>query len=488
MGLVLLRIPFFFNGHLQTDAFISWRCAKNIVETGVYGYNPGEASSASTSHLYVFLCAGLFKLFGAYFFVAQLVMSAGFMLAGLGLLARVFFEDPKKQRAVWALSALMPVSFQASTMGMETALLILLIAMTVWFSARAGAWGWLALGAAFLLPWARPDAVVYGGLVFLWLWVRDKKFPFVFGSALLAGTCSMLAFNHAYFGQWLHQTIVGKSLCHHPSHTLGAIAESVREVFAGKNAFNPGIFSPFFTRFLVPVREIVLVSVLAIFSLAWFRFRTKATRAAVLIFILLALVPPAVYALGGIVYFWYLLPSANFANVLLFSWFVDRWQGKGLRLVLILVAVLACLQWAQAFKEGGNERQMKDIGLDIAKLARTGDTLYLEPAGAPVFYSNLYTWDSFGITSPLITDYEKQHGKNWLMAFLKDKHPDLIFRVRPFSLATCGADLDEVWFNKHYKIKKEWVYDPAMYYSKNAPTWRLVKDRAPLAYVLYGRT
>jgi hypothetical protein len=95
---LLVRLPFFWTRAVQEDAFISFRCARNFADTGVYGFNAGERVSAATSHAYVFLLALLRKAFGGQlighvigvddFIVAALVANTLMLVVGSWALAR----------------------------------------------------------------------------------------------------------------------------------------------------------------------------------------------------------------------------------------------------------------------------------------------------------------------------------------------------------------------------------------------------------------
>src|SRR5580692_9113543 len=97
--LVLVRVPFFLTHHVQEDAYISWRCARNFANTGVYCFNFPERVSASTSHAYVFLTAGVIRIAGTHFVPVILTLNTMMFVAAMYLIVGVICPVPR--RALW---------------------------------------------------------------------------------------------------------------------------------------------------------------------------------------------------------------------------------------------------------------------------------------------------------------------------------------------------------------------------------------------------
>ena len=190
--LLLIRIPFLFTHHVQEDAYISLRCAENLAETGVYGFNPGEKVSSSTAHLYVFIAA-LVRLAagGSAYIPVMLVLNILFFLAGTYLLSRVLIEGRVQQILLWACISILPVSLLISYSGMETSLLVFLIGAGLYLYDRSKNRA-LALLVLALMPWVRPDAVAYALLIVFWYSVRDRRLDWVGAGAVACGFAVML--------------------------------------------------------------------------------------------------------------------------------------------------------------------------------------------------------------------------------------------------------------------------------------------------------
>jgi hypothetical protein len=289
---------------------------------------------------------------------------------------------------------------------------------------------------------------------------------------LAVGVGSLLLFNTLYFGAALNQTIIAKTVCYQPSHSPGAIAANLRQVFAGR-LLDTGIYSPIASRYLVPFRELILALALAAFALACARFRRKSPLMALLVSS--AVLVPIAYAVGGITVFpWYFYPSQIFAYLVFIALILDPAPGlpnwfSRLSRPLLLLLVLGCASalWLHSVGSGSSERFLADIGRDLKSLAKPTDTLFLEPAGTPPYYAELYTYDEVGLVSPLVTDYQRRFGPAWYYKFLSDFHPNWIVENKDTVATCCGAitaTSDQAWFDGHYQKVKTYHYDAESYY------------------------
>ena len=96
--LMLVRVPSYLTHHIQEDSFITWRCARSLATTGVYGFNPGERVSACTSHAYAGLCTLVMLACREHFISVILWLNAAMFLAGTLLICRRIFPDPGRAR------------------------------------------------------------------------------------------------------------------------------------------------------------------------------------------------------------------------------------------------------------------------------------------------------------------------------------------------------------------------------------------------------
>jgi hypothetical protein len=100
-----------------------------------------------------------------------------------------------------------------------------------------------------------------------------------------------------------------------------------------------------------------------------------------------AILPPAAYVYGGVIFPWYLWPSAVVAFALVSGMVVEsRWKCIRLKSVIAMFAVLllglSAIRFAATANAGVQESIYRaGVGRFIASIAHTGDTLFLEPAG-----------------------------------------------------------------------------------------------------------
>ncbi len=469
LALVLIRIPFYLTHHIQEDAYITLRCAKNLAETGIYGYNPGERVSASTSHLYVFLAAIVRLVAGknAFITVVQVVNTILFV-AGSYFLARVLQKPGKGMLILWIILSLLPVSLLISYSGMETSLLIFMVGLVLYLL-HEQQYHWLALLSFAMIPWVRPDAIACSLIILFWVSIRSGKPRFDLAGAVLAGIGTFFAFNWLYFGAFLNNSILAKEQSR-PAFSVERVFSTVKTVFFGENG---GLFTPIRTKYLdhFGVVFLLLVAVGMIIFIIQYRNNRQVFYSGLSI-ISMALLIPAAYSLGRVVFPWYFWPATFFGYAIVCALVVD-WLSKsrkGYRLasVIIGLAVLGGMaaQWCYSYSWGMKEYAYRgEIGMKLAELARENDTLFLEPAGYIPYYSGLYTYDEAGLGSPLILHYRDLYQTPWWIRFVEDAQPDWIIQREHFKEFTTyqGYILNETeqrWFLDQYHLVAEISYQP----------------------------
>ena len=94
------------------------------------------------------------------------------------------------------------------------------------------------------------------------------------------------------------------------------------------------------------------------------------------------------------------------------------------------------------------------------------DTLFLEPAGYIPYFAKIKTFDTVGLTSPLIRKYRKKDKiKNWWFNFIYNEKPVYIVERRDVSFEGNVRDgnyvlnKDELkWFRNNYEKIKTFKY------------------------------
>jgi len=133
LALISIRIPFYLTEHIQEDAYIFFRTAKSLAETGVYGFNPGERVSSATSHLYIFFLSILRLGFKEAFIYIALFLNTILFLMGIYLIIDHFVTGHRQTLLLWGLVGLLPIALLISYSGMETSLLIFVIGLIIYF-------------------------------------------------------------------------------------------------------------------------------------------------------------------------------------------------------------------------------------------------------------------------------------------------------------------------------------------------------------------
>jgi hypothetical protein len=470
LGLCLTRVPFFRTHFIQDDALISLRCAVQLADTGIYGFNPGVRTSASTSHLYVFLAALIRRVAGESYLPIVLAVNTVLLIIGLLLITRALIRRRETLLGAWILLALTPVAIVISQTGMETSLLVFLLGIVLAELRDRDVPSWRGLTGLALLPWVRPDAVVICAIVAFSLWFRMRRGAVVAAVASAIGTLGLLAFNLFYFGQVLNQTIVAKEVVFHPSHApLAILRRLIARYFTWGH--ETGAYVPLQARYAVRLGALCACVVFVVVGVRLKRWRANPGREVpALSLSLIAVVLPAAYAVGGVFFPWYTWPSNLCATALVIVTIME-WVGHQPRQRAFAwaagVGMLCCggvaAQWAVSTHEGDlDDRFLHAVGDYLKGASHPGDSLFLEPAGHIPYYSGLRTDDLLGLVSPAITDYRRRFGPEWFSRYVRAEQPDFIVQHSPFEArvlddpggrASFGEE-DLLWLSSHYVLLK----------------------------------
>jgi hypothetical protein len=468
LALVLVRVPYFLTHHIQEDAYIAFRTAFNLADHGVYSFNVDEHAPGATSLLFGFLEAGLRLIFGGWAIGAILIASTIMVVGAAWLLAAALMPPGRWRAWLWAAAALMPTGLLISYSGMETALLVAAVALAVYGLGKDWRWTWIGL---FLLPLIRVDAIAFGLIIIAAAIVIDWRRALVGFGALAAGYVVLLASNYALSGELLSRTMTAKEVSFHPDRSIGAILARLIKMFLTGS-------------FLVPVETTVLMPISPLFALLfaagmavalWFVRSERFLLVRVGAMIAAIVLVPAAYALGGVLFSWYVWPSAWLAQVLmafaLIRWAAtvgppaSRWVLAALGLGLV---VLDLARLVVSYNVGAHEyRYRADVGRFIAGLARRGDTLFLEPAGYIPFYAGIKTFDEVGLASPEILRFKERDPNDWWGPFLREKHPTFVVQRQDFRHYQTYdgyhfTPAEIAWFERNYELVREFKFDPAV--------------------------
>lgn len=204
------------------DAFITFRCARNLAEGHGLVFNVGERVEGMTSLLWALLMAIPIAM-GWACDTASIAMGS---LCGVGTVVLTAHLTQRLTGAPWAalvagLSvAAQPIFWQVSANGMEMGLYaLLLVATTACVLTSASLW--LTAGLGVLLFMTRPEGSFLWGLTAIYGWLRHRCRSAVspdrgrIGGALLLWLFGILAvsfWRFWYYGDWIPNSVRAKSV------------------------------------------------------------------------------------------------------------------------------------------------------------------------------------------------------------------------------------------------------------------------------------
>lgn len=412
--------------HIQEDAFISWRVAKNLVNHGVIGYNGSEPISSSTSHLYVFISALFYAALGENFFYLLIILNSFLVTLTLWWFSGFFYEKTDSKRLwLFAFLNLLPPVFKMSILGMEYALLFFL--MVVFLSLL---WKKRENRIVFLLPvlilWTRLDSIAFLGFIGLWWWYVTKKFPSSLLFSGLVGLLSVLSFNYLYFGEVINHTIVAKSVAYGEPKTF---RDHLSIMIDQANFFNyikiPGFGIHVFLLFTALSFLVLLKSK---------RHFNQETYSFLITLFLFAVVKSLAYGYMNSAFDWYYWLPQIFLFLPFPLWVIDK--EKIIYRILFLLAVsvpLTLYQLAHSLATGNGEwNYSRNIGLYLGKIeSDKNKVIFLEPAGYIPYFSGLKVMDWVGLVDRRVTEEIKKDRVHFLENCITKYQPDYLLTYEP---------------------------------------------------------
>jgi len=466
-----------FTDQRWEDYYITFRVSQNLAHGAGLVFQPGERIHAFTSPLGVLLPALISWASGGqadeltlWIFRLITIGAFGGAVATVWSIARSRGWSPFSAAVAAGLVMTDAKSVSFSTNGMETAFMLLFLALAVRelaAPARAGAGRLGAYWAA--LMWTRPDGFVFFGSVALgwWLFVSGSDVPGgrralaarYLKAALLGAILYLPWFLWAwwYYGSPVPHTIVAKGLGHHWPSGIGLIFQLVtlpiRAWTSGgwDSVLTPIYFYPFggWPPFIGWAgRALVLIAL-------WAFALPKMDRLAQGLSLALVIV---IYYLQSVDLFpWYFPPAAmliflTFAGALESLRCATGWttlpQVLGAAALLFTGSLLLGSAWELRQQQRIIEGQRRAIGEWLRANRRSPtDTVFLEPLGYIGYYSQLKMFDYPGLSSTEMVTARRKVGEN-RMALVAALTPRWIVQ-RPGELQAPTAELN-AWFLSHY--------------------------------------
>ena len=489
--ILLLHIPFLLIHHVQEDAYITFRTARHLAEHGDYSFNLHEHYPGTTSLLYVWIVAGIDLVLHSH--MVQGVQLFGMLCVAVGsyFAVRGFISSRRDMVAGWLLLALWPVSLVVSYTGMETPLLLLALGVAL-YSLHTGRNTAVFFLSVFSLPLIRPDAVAYGVLLCLAMLLIEVSSGIVAGVSLCLGGLTLLLLNKWTTGVFLPGTIKAKLIAYHPSHGAAATAQRAYDLF-----LHQSFLLPVSTTYLTKAAPLLLGVVIACFVFMFRTLRNRRSQVVLGVIAAMVITIPAFYAVGGVIFDWYLYPSNWLAFIIVVMTIVHlAHRSAHPRLVWICVGglwvMLGCVQWSRSLTASTQDFHYRaDIGRYLQQVSHGSGRLYLEPAGYIPYFSGLATDDEVGLVSGRVLQFMESYPGSWWIHYVEAEQPTYIVQretfihFETFEGETLSA-AEQQWFQLHYHLLRRTHYEPTRYHDSKVAAW-ILKHGAMPDYLVYER-
>ena len=515
---VILRVVFAYYviipDRLLDDGYITLRYAGNLTEGRGFVYNQGQPVWGTTTPLFTLLLYLSASVFGVSALehsalVIDIVASVIFWLC----LWRIFEEQRVPRLAsipVFFVVMFSPAFFSNSLSGMETPVVLLLMALSLYAYTKDKA---LLLGVLFaLLLMARIDTLIWIGILgggFILRHYRTNP------RSILVGVLTFVVLSlpwqiYAYvtFHSLIPQSLVGKAVSH------GAFESVGRDYFVKYYQ----IYYPFgrlrsFDRAGVWAGIAAIWTGIAItLSLMLWGFWTVWRMTPLLrpLAVFFFCFSGAFYLAKAPEFAWYFPPAQWVAYFLLCMGLYGAWntglasaRSHAVRLLPwgALVAFLT-LQSGVGLRDFWRDRAQPNLFVALSQYITANSdkdsTIFVEHIGTVGFRSGRTIIDNMGLVSPEIADLKRKDPDGWLVDSLKTLKPDVVvlyttqvpnytpedwakddpvwyerarsnIQVHPLPVPTWNKE-DLAWFEREYRFEKRFETFPRTYvYFKVGP-------------------
>jgi arabinofuranosyltransferase len=398
------------------DAYITFRFAENWASGLGPVYNPGERVLGFTSPLWTAWIA-LASTLGLSSFTWSRAWGVILSLGALVLFARLIDRTVSRTSA-WAFAlfyALFPLFSSQAVLGMETSLLLFLLAAAANAIETRSPLAGPALG---LLALTRPEGLVLAVALAV---VADRRARLVGGAVLATG----VALLWTYYGNPIPQTVLAKA------STYGVGSRPLALYWI--EGFVPAFLRPRWqelneAQHLFPMAVVALpAAILGVAALA--RRRPPSP-----LFLAVAggLFVLAGYVALGVPYFgwYYVLPVAAYGIAVAVG--LPRVVRSRLVYAGMVLFLVTDAGYLGTLYYGRNQTEARLFGSAAEKLARASagrGTVFLEPIGHIGYATRLRVLDEVGLVAPEVARRRRQ-GAGWYGDVIRERRPDYLV-VRP---------------------------------------------------------
>ena len=436
--LLAIRIPFLFTHLIQEDAYITFRTAFHLADYGSFAYNLGEHTTATTSLVYPVFIAFLRLLFGRWTIYAVQLSGSLIVILGAYLVSLTLSQDRRMLYPLWIAGATSTMALYTGYSGMETSFVLLDIAVLI-YTIRYPQAPYPFYIAMFCLPFLRPDAIAFGLIFAVALFLISRRSSVLGIISMSIGIASLLLANLLISGKAVPATMRAKEIAYHPSHTPAAILQQAGDIFLFGDCF----LVPVPMRPWIGAGPIVCFLFILFVAAAIYCARNQRRILIVLWGIIAAVVlVPAAFAVGGVFFPWYGYPSNWLAQFVLAYAVIqfalttpNKWRRRIVVTAFSVIWVgLILSQFIHSVRQGTEEFHYRgDVGRFLAEKSAGKGTLFLEPAGYIPFYSGLHTEDEVGLASPHVLDYMRRYPTDWWIQYVQHEHPGYLVQQESFN-------------------------------------------------------
>ncbi|MDR2206296.1 MAG: hypothetical protein LBE36_09115 [Flavobacteriaceae bacterium] len=453
--LIIFKSLFFLTKHIQEDAFITWRVAKNIVDFGVYGFNGDVKISASTTHLYVLISVIFRLLFSDNFIYPLLIFNSILFTFGTKHIADLLLNSDKSK--IWFILFInfLPPALKISTIGMEFGMLFFFYACFLKYAmVKRKTWAFFIF--PILISWTRLDSALFLSVAFIYDFIKHKKPNYVFIFSGIVSAASLIGFNYFYFGEIVNNTITAKKIAYEEDKTL---ADHFIKMIYNTN---------FYSMVKIPktIARINLFFILSVALSIFAFFKIKHVLSKIQFFILCTIYTYAwsrifIFGFANSWFDWYYWIPQIFMFVPVILWFTEKITlQKTLIYILLFCLPMTLYQTVHSIASGnGNWNYSRKVGMYIDSLEpNKNKTIYLEAAGYISYFSKLKVIDYVGLVDKRVTEEFKKDPKNVDENILKSLKPDYIL---DFDHPMFNGRIDSATQNQYQLIKTFRISDVA---------------------------
>ncbi len=438
------------------DAYITFRYARNIAQGNGFVYNVGERVLGTTSPLQTLLLGGLGITFGPDRIPvgASIVMPVFGIAAGalIFLAVRRLGASPVAAGIGLVLFYLHPLVMRTSLGGMETPLVLFLMALSLYFLAdRRAAPAAVSVG---LLALCRIDGLIWGGLVIIAALLSDYRKPLKQALSFAGVVSPWLAFSWLYFGSPLPNSMLAK----------GVIRPGREGLLTDPLHFSR--LSRFYLSGLAPAadRWLILISV-ALLLLGVIAVARARRRELLLLPAFLAVYTAAMYLGRAPMFHWYLAPMLLCSLPLIgvglshmIGWALSREGSPALRtgatvclVVLAVVALPAVVREAKTIPRRATRASLvqqnefglrQAVGLWLREHTPREASVAMEAIGYQGYCSERRVIDMAGLVTPSVIEYNASSASNGIV------FKRITTELRPDYIVLRSFEVDD---NHHFK-------------------------------------